>query len=189
MLISDLRPDDAPTIEQAAALLVAGFRRHWPHAWPNHAAALAEVHTALEPDKICRTAHDPAGTLLGWIGGSPQYAGHVWELHPLVVRVESQGHGIGRALVRDLEAQVSAHGGITLMLGSDDEDQMTSLGGIDLYPDVFTHLTAIRNLRKHPYEFYQKCGFAIVGVIPDANGPGKPDILMAKRVSQGTETR
>lgn len=184
MLISNLRPDDAPTIEQAAALLVTGFRRHWPHAWPNHTAALAEVHTALEPNKICRTAHDSDGTLLGWIGGSPQYARHVWELHPLVVNVESQRRGIGRALVRDLEAQVSARGGITIMLGSDDEECMTSLGGIDLYPDVLTHLTTIHNLRGHPYEFYQKCGFVIVGVIPDANGPGKPDILMAKRVSQ-----
>jgi aminoglycoside 6'-N-acetyltransferase I len=29
---------------------------------------------------------------------------------------------------------------------------------------------------------YQKCGFLIVGVMPDANGPGKPDILMAKRI-------
>ena len=32
---------------------------------------------------------------------------------------------------------------------------------------------------------YQKCGFVIVGVVPDANGPGKPDILMAKRVHEG----
>ena len=41
---------------------------------------------------------------------------------------------------------------------------------------------AVRNLRGHPYEFYQRCGFTIVGVVPDANGLGKPDILLAKRV-------
>jgi aminoglycoside 6'-N-acetyltransferase I len=35
----------------------------------------------------------------------------------------------------------------------------------------------------NPLAFYQRVGFEIVGVIPDANGPGKPDILMAKRVS------
>jgi len=84
--------------------------------------------------------------------------------------------------VADLEAQVRQRGGLTLMLGTDDEDGMTTLAGVDLYDDPCRHITTIRNLRGHPYEFYQKVGFTIVGVIPDANGPGKPDILMAKRV-------
>jgi len=48
--------------------------------------------------------------------------------------------------------------------------------------DAWSHVRTIRNLRHHPYEFYQKLGFVIGGVIPDANGFGKPDILMAKRV-------
>ena len=52
----------------------------------------------------------------------------------------------------------------------------------DLYPDIGGHIGRIQNLRGHPYEFYQKCGFVIVGVVPDANGYGKPDILLAKRV-------
>jgi hypothetical protein len=41
------------------------------------------------------------------------------------------------------------------------------------------------NLRLYPYEFYQKQGYVIVGAIPDVNGFGKPDILMAKRVDRG----
>ena len=45
-------------------------------------------------------------------------------------------------------------------------------------------LAGIRNLRRHPYEFYQKLGYVIIGAIPDANGFGKPDILMAKRISR-----
>jgi len=44
-------------------------------------------------------------------------------------------------------------------------------------------VAAIRNLRGHPYIFYRRLGFVIVGVLPDANGPGKPDIFMAKRVT------
>jgi aminoglycoside 6'-N-acetyltransferase I len=57
---------------------------------------------------------------------------------------------------------------------------MTTLAGVNLYPDVWEHVAQIKNLRGHPYEFYQKLGFVIVGVLPDANGPGKPDIYMAK---------
>ena len=186
MHISDLQPDDASAIQQAAMLLVTGFREHWPEAWPNLEAALAEVREALEPGKICRVARDSDGTILGWVGGN-QYYSHVWELHPLVVRSDSQRLGIGRALVRDLENVVYARGGLTIMLGSDDEDNMTTLSGIDLYPNVWAHIATIRNLRGHPYEFYQKCGFVIVGVVPDANGPGKPDILLAKRVEPSTD--
>jgi aminoglycoside 6'-N-acetyltransferase I len=89
---------------------------------------------------------------------------------------------VGSALVADLERLLKARGATTIYLGTDDEDNRTSLGGVDLYPDVLGHAARIRNLRRHPYEFYQKVGFTIVGVIPDANGPGKPDIFMAKRL-------
>jgi aminoglycoside 6'-N-acetyltransferase I len=181
--ITTLSPDDEDAMRQAAALLVRGFKEHWPNAWPHMEAALEEVHASLGPERICRVAVDDAGTVLGWIGGIREYDGHVWELHPLVVRPDRQGQGLGRALVADLEAQVKARGGLTLMLGTDDEDDMTTLAGVDLYPNVLEHAANVKNLRGHPYEFYQKQGFVIVGVVPDANGPGKPDILMAKRVT------
>ena len=184
MRIIDLDPNDQWTLEEVAALLVEGFKGHWPRAWPDMDSALEEVHEALEPGRICRVALDDNGEIAGWIGGISQYNGNVWELHPLVVRPELHGRGIGRALVSDLEQQVHARGGLTITLGTDDEDDMTTLAGVDLYPDVWAHVAGIRNLRGHPYEFYQKCGFVIVGVVPDANGLGKPDILMAKRVSR-----
>jgi aminoglycoside 6'-N-acetyltransferase I len=182
MQILTLTPDNDTAIQQAATLLVEGFAEHWPKSWPDLEAALEEVYEALEPERICRIALDDGGRVLGWIGAINQYDGHAWELHPLVVASEQRGRGIGRALVEDLEAQVRARGGTTIYLGTDDENGMTSLSGVDLYPDLFGHLQRIQNLKGHPYQFYQKLGYAIVGVIPDANGPGKPDILMAKKL-------
>jgi aminoglycoside 6'-N-acetyltransferase I len=180
--IEDLHADDQAAIHQAAALLVKGFVDVAPAAWPNMAAAHAEVTEALEPGKIIRAARAADGSVLGWVGGQHDYAA-VWELHPLVVDPAHQGQGIGRALVADLEAQVAKEGGLTLQLGTDDENELTSLSGVDLYPDVWQHIRQIRNYRRHPYSFYEKCGFVIVGVVPDANGFGRPDILMAKRVT------
>ena len=182
MRIIDLHPDDQATIQQAATLLVEGFKEHWPDAWPDVDAALQEVRGALGPGRICRVAIDDDGSVLGWIGGIKQYDGHVWELHPLVVKVTHRLQGVGRALVADLEDRVRDRGGLTVTLGTDDEDDMTTLSGVDLYPNPWEHIARTRNLRGHPYEFYQKLGYTITGVMPDANGPNKPDILMSKRV-------
>jgi hypothetical protein len=57
--------------------------------------------------------------------------------------------------------------------------------GPDLYLDPLGAAAPIQNLGRHPFEFYRKVGFVIAGVLPDANGFGKPDIFMAKRVQNG----
>ena len=183
MKIIDLQHDNQEKIHQAAQLLFEGFKTHWPNAWPDLDSALEEVRESFGENRINRIAVDQDGNSLGWIGAIKEYDGHAWQLHPLVVHPLHQERGIGRALVQDLEAIIRQLGGTTIYLGTDDEDSMTTLADIDLYPDVFQHIAHIRNLKHHPYQFYQKLGFVIVGVIPDANGPGKPDILMAKRVS------
>lgn len=180
--IRELRPEAEDLSQQVAELLLEAFREHWPEAWPTREAALQEVRESFGPDRISRVAVASDGTVLGWIAGQEQYQGHAWELHPLVVQPGHQLRGIGTALVRDFETQVRARGAMTIWLGTDDEDKLTSLGGVDLYPDVLERASTIRNLRNHPYRFYLKLGYVIVGVLPDANGPGKPDILMAKRV-------
>lgn len=182
MKIISLLPDNEPLIQQAAQLLVDAFREHWPDAWPTIEKGLEEVHEMLENDRICRAAIDENGNLLGMIGGIPRYDGYVWELHPLAVQPSLQGQGIGRALVEDFEEQVRSKGGLTITLGTDDEDNMTSLANVDLYEDLWKKIRDIHNLKNHPYEFYQKLGYVITGVVPDANGRGKPDILMAKRM-------
>ena len=181
-VIINLARNDEEAIRQCATLLVEELSC----GWPDPSSALQEVWDCLEPGRIVRVAMDDRRRVLGWIGARPQYDGNAWELHPLVVRSECQRQGIGSALVMDLEGRVHEQGGITLYLGTDDEQNQTSLGDVDLYPDLLGQVARIRNLGGHPYEFYQRLGFTIVGVIPDANGLGKPDILMAKRLTGWT---
>ena len=185
--IIDLLPEDEKAVNQTAALLIEGFREHNPVSWPDMEKALKEVRESFQDDRISRVAVDEEGNVLGWIGGihlHPQYQGRLWELHPVVVQPSRQRQGIGRALVKDLDEQIFQRGGAVIYLGTDDEDNMTTVAGIDLYPDVLEHLLNIKNIKGHPYEFYQKMGYTIVGVMPDANGPGQPDIYMAKRVGR-----
>ena len=182
--IHDLDAEDADRQQQVAHLLMLGFSASWPDAWPTIESALDEVVESLAQDRISRLAVSERGDVLGWISGMRRYEGFAWELHPLVVHPEYQRQGIGTRLVRDFEEQVRLRGAVTIYLGTDDESQMTSVGGVDLYPGVLHHVSQIRNLRGHPFEYYQKLGFEVVGVLPDANGPGKPDILMAKRVPE-----
>ena len=182
MNIITLTRENEGLIQQASQLLVDAFHEHWPDAWPTLEDGMKEVQEMLDEERICRAAVDEEGNLLGIIGGIPQYDGHVWELHPLAIQPNMQGQGIGRALVEDFEEQVRLRGGLTITLGSDDDDSMTSLSGVDLYENLWDHVKNIRNLKNHPFEFYQKMGYVITGVVIDANGVGKPDIIMSKRV-------
>ncbi len=189
MKIVDLEKENEEAIEQTANLLVQEFKEHWPNAWPDQDSAIEEVREALQEENINRIAIDDADEVVGWVGGIPEYNGNAWELHPLVVKRERQGHGIGQALVAELEQEVKERGGITIYLGTDDEDGMTTLSNTNLYENLMGKISGIENLKGHPYEFYQKQGYKIVGVIPDANGIGKPDIIMAKRVGLDKEMK
>jgi aminoglycoside 6'-N-acetyltransferase I len=106
----------------------------------------------------------------------------VWQLHPIVVDAAQRRHGVGRALVMDLEAILTARGGLTLWAGSDDLAGETSLGGVDLYSALPDGFSAVRSWGNHPLPFYRRLGFHVIGVMPDANGPGRPDIFLAKRL-------
>jgi len=180
MEIVDLTPNDASAIEQTAELIFNSFGT--PDAWPTIESAREEVAASFDEGRISRVAIDEMKNVIGWIGGISESNGNVWELHPLAVREEHRHQGIGRALVVDFENLVRERGGVTITLGTDDLENQTTLGGVDLYPNVWQHINSIQNLNRHPYEFYQKLGYVIVGVIPDANGHGRPDIFMAKKV-------
>ncbi len=180
MQIVDLARQGENVQEAAARLLVDNFEA--PCGWPDLASALQEV-ARVSAEGFARAMLD-GGITVGWVGGLPQYRGCVWELHPLVVHREYRYCGIGRELTRCFESEASCRGGLTATLGTDDVSGITSLSGVDLYADISRHLKEIRDLgHHHPFLFCRKLGYAVTGVLPDANGIGRPDIFMSKRLA------
>ncbi len=177
--ILTLDPQSRRHRRQAAELLVENFA-----AWPAMEIARAEIRTLLAKNRVCLIAVNEKNDVVGLVGGLPDYDGNVWELHPLVVKKSEQGKGIGKRLVAAIERAAKARGAVTMMLGTDDETQATTLSDCDLYENLWEKICHIRNLKGHPYSFYEKCGYVITGVVPDANGTGRPDILMAKRIGR-----
>lgn len=168
---------------QAAEVLFQSFGKNWPDAWPTIDDAIEEVTECLSDERIALAATIPdTGELIGWIGGISTYDGKVFELHPLVVSEHHRLKGIGRLLVDELERAVAGLGALTIILGTDDVTNQTTLSDANLYENTWKQINEIRNVREHPFSFYQRLGFTIVGVVPDANGPGKPDIMLAKSV-------
>lgn len=176
MTIIDLSEEDREKMMQAARLLQESFE-----AWPTIESAMREVEESFDEECISRVLVNRDGQVIGWIGGRSQYDGNVWELHPLVVQKDRRNEGLGKKLVMDFEEQVRKRGGVTITLGTDDESNQTNLSNKDLYPSIPSYINEFY-ANDHPANFYVKLGYAIVGVIPDANGIGKPDIIMAKRV-------
>lgn len=166
-------------IAQAAQILTGEL----PLGWATFDEAMDEIKERLIPENTL-LAVALNGDILGW-GGilAPTYDGRVFELHPLAVRHDIQKKGVGSMLVRALENEARKQGGITMWLGADDEEPegKTSLANIDLYDNLPKHFKEF-NPGTHQAAFYLKLGFKVVGVMPDANGIGKPDIYLAKRL-------
>jgi len=178
--IEDLSPDDTTRIDDAASLLHAAFAPLG--VWTTIPEARQEVVDSIAPDRICRVAVSGDGAVVGWIGAIREYDGLVWQLHPIVVDEAQRRRGVGRALILDLEALLIARGGLTLWAGSDDLAGETSLGDVDLYSALPAAFNSVRSWGSHPLPFYRRLGFHVIGVMPDANGPGRPDIFLGKRL-------
>ena len=178
----DIRPFetlDARQRDAAAGILMRALA-HVPSAYHTVEDATAEVAKLAEDDRLGFAALD-GETLIGWIGAIRAYS-HGWELHPLMVDPGHHRRGIGTMLIGALEERARRDGVLTLFLGTDDDYGGTSLSGRDMFPDPLTALREIAPASGHPFFFYRRVGFVPVGVLPDVNGKGKPDLLMAKRL-------
>jgi aminoglycoside 6'-N-acetyltransferase I len=181
IVISDNKLDLLNSRDHIATMLL-DFRPYHPSPWTNHVDAHEEVIASLREDirRISIVALD-GYKAVGWIAGFETY-GSAFEIHPLVVRYNYQGQGIGRRLLEVFEQRVAAYGSCTAYVGSDDEGACTNVGAQDLFPNVLDKARHIENLKAHPFAFYKRCGYEVVGLLPDVNGFGKPDIWLAKRV-------
>lgn len=175
--IEQLSGKDGAAVKCAGALLTEAF----PHWCTDLAAGIEEVEGCLEEGKIALAAR-LGEQVVGFAGAMPRYGITGWELHPIVVDPSARLHGVGRALLRELETRVADRGGIMLYAGSDDEFGQTSLSGCDLYDDLWEKVRNLSNPGGHAIGFYMRCGYRLVGVLPDANGYGKPDLYLAKRL-------
>jgi len=179
MQIINLRKVNKKQIEQAIIILKDSF----PIWLPTLQDAKEAVDECLAIENTMLTTVEN-NVVIGW-GGilAPEYNGNVFELHPLVVRYDRRKQGIGKMIVTALEEEARKQGGKTIHLGADDEKAggETSLANMDLYDNLSDK---IKNFTPgtHQSGFYMKLGYKIIGVMPDANGYGKPDIYFGKRL-------
>jgi len=166
-------------ITQAAQILTDSI----PEGWPTLRHALDEIKALLVPENTLLAAVEN-GEVIGW-GGilAPIYNGNVFELHPLAVRSDRRRQGVGRAIVAALEEEAGKRGGLTIYMGADDEKNggETSLANVDLYDDLPGKMLNF-SPGTHQSGFYLKLGYKLIGVMPDANGRGKPDLYFGKRL-------
>ena len=163
-------------LKACAQILMESFA----HAWNTEKEAEETLRETLESGVLIAVCREKKAA--GFVGAHPEYP-FGWELHPLAVAPGERGMGLGSLLVARIEREAARAGALVMYLGTDDEDGLTSLSEGDLFENTLEKMKEIRNRAGHPYEFYQKCGYQIVGVLPDVNGPGKPDIFMAKRLA------
>ena len=166
-------------ITQAAHILSDSI----PAAWPTLRQALDEIEALLIPENTLLAAVDN-DEVIGW-GGilAPIYNGNVFEIHPLAVRADRRRQGVGSAIVAALENEARKQGGLTIYMGADDEKDggETSLANVDLYDDLPGKMRDFFP-GTHQSAFYLKLGYRLIGVMPDANGRGKPDLYFGKRL-------
>lgn len=140
---------------QAARILFESFGRMGKNAWPTIESAIREVEECCSKDYLCLGLM-VEGMLAGWCGLRPMYE-KTWELHPMVLDEPFRRHGLGRALLLELEKRAAAAGLAGILLGTDDETGGTSLSGIPLTGDtILEAIAGIRNLHSHPFGFYRQ---------------------------------
>jgi len=179
-MIVPLAELDAATREQLAHVTLVSARTHVTDWLPDLDAAREELADALAPEKTALVLVE-RGKPIAWVAAAPDW-GRIWELHPLIVAVDHQRRGHGLRLVHAVEDIARAAGALTMLLGTSDTVGATSLSNVDLYDHTGARIDAMIVRAPHAVTFWQRAGYKIIGVVPDAEGPGKPSIQLARRL-------
>ena len=175
----DLNIADEALVERLAAITFKAFQKPAPGWLPDIDAARRQVVDAGSAGRLGRVLVDD-GVPQGWIGIIRRR--YLWEIHPIAVAKDAQGKGTGTALVEDAAQLAKKAGALTLYASTSDETGATNLSGADLYDNPSSAIANIQAHARTPYRFWQNVGFTVVGLLPDAEGAGKPAIHLARRV-------
>ena len=161
--------------EQAALLL----QMVYPHLLYTEEEAMFEVQK-VSADGSVFIVYVENDLVQGFIAARPTHGTTGYELYPHVVMPDYQGKGIGTTLLEMLETELKRREASVLFMAVEDEVGQTSLYGEALFQNPTIAFQSVDVASDHPIAFYQKHGFRITGVIPDAFGEGRPDIILAK---------
>ena len=177
--IIDLDTKDSALVERLAAITFEAFKENAPDWVPTIDLARNQVVSAGTRGSLGRVIieQDQAAGWIGLIKGK-----HVWEIHPIAVAIEYQYKGFGHLLVEDVARIATDAGALTLFAGTSDEVGTTNLFGVDLYANPAQSISNIQATGRNPFKFWENAGFTVVGLMPDAEGVGKPAIQLARRL-------
>ena len=175
----DLDSSDTALVERLASITFEAFKENAPDWIPTVNLARKQVIAATSKGRLGRVVMEH-GKPAGWIGLIK--GKRVWEIHPIAIAIEHQYKGFGHLLVEDVAQLAKAGGALTLFAGTSDEVGTTNLYGADLYADPAQSISNIQATGRNPFKFWQNVGFTVVGLMPDAEGIGKPAIQLARQL-------
>lgn len=176
----DLRRDDAAAIAEVRELMRRVFT--WG-TFEDAAKADSVIQASFRDEAVSRIAR-AGGRIIG-LSFASLFPGESIFVHWLGVDPDVQRSGVGTALLDDAERIGRAAGAACLALSTGDDHPhraVTTLGRRDIWSDPLGALRDVQTLERHPLDFYTRLGFTVCGVIPDANGPGKPEIYLARPI-------
>lgn len=174
-----LSQEDAALLRGVADLLVVAFA---PIYEGDVTRALADV-VQFAPEDLSLIARDGDGQPIGWLRAEHFKRQASAEIKLVAVHPSRRRQRVGQTLVRAAEERMRAVGCVTMLATVGDTRGRTNLYGVDVTADAPRLLAAFHCHADHPAGFFLRVGYRLVGVLPDAYGPGKHDLTLARRIS------